>query len=151
MKKFLMIFAIASIFTMAVVAEDKKESKTDNLAPERTESKWTDLSYVNVPILKILEGKDGYAIIYQKNRVGTGSTVIPKAWAKGTPDNPRKLKFRNTRANNTSYMTVVKDNGEFKRVILTIPMNKQNSIWGVVDYRKGLDGADKETLEELEL
>ena len=48
-------------------------------------------------------------------------------------------------------MTVVKDNGEFKRVILTIPMNKQNSIWGVIDYRKGLDGADKESLEELEL
>lgn len=151
MKKILMILAILSVFAINVFAAENKEDKSSDLSPERTEAKWTDLSYVNVPILKILEGKDGYAIIYQKNRVGTGSTVIPKAWAKGTPDNPRKLKFRNSKRNNTSYMTIVKDNGEFKRVILTIPMNKASGIWGVIDTRKSLDGADKETLEELDL
>lgn len=151
MKKFLMILAIVSIFTMSVVAEENNENKNSSLAPERTEGKWTDLSYVNVPILKIYEGKDGYAIIYQKNKVGTGYTVIPKAWAKGNPDNPRKLKFRNSKKNNSSYMTIVKDNGEFKRVILTVPMNKSTGIWGVVDYRKSLEGADKETLEDIAL
>lgn len=151
MKKLLMILAIFSLFTMSIVAEENSESKNSSLAPERTEGKWTDISYVNVPILKILEGKDGYAIVYQKNKFGTGTTVIPKAWAKGNPDNPRKLKFRNSKKNSTSYMTIVKDNGEFKRVILTVPMNKSTGIWGVIDYRKGLDGADKETLEELEL
>ena len=48
-------------------------------------------------------------------------------------------------------MTVVKDAGEFKRVILSIPMNKNNSIWGMVDSRKNLEGADKDTLEDLDL
>lgn len=151
MKKFLMLIALISIITMSVFAADDSSEKKSSLAPERTESKWTELSYVNVPILKIYEGKDGYAIIYQKNRAGTGYTVIPKAWAKGNPENPRKLKFRNSKQNSTSYMTVVKDKGEFKRVILTIPMNKALGLWGVVDTRKGLEGADKETLEELEL
>ena len=47
-------------------------------------------------------------------------------------------------------MTVVKDGGEFKRVILSIPMDKTNSIWGLVDTRKNLEGADKDTLEDLE-
>lgn len=150
MKKIMMIFALLSVFTLSVFAAENNEDKKNNLAHEKTESKWTDISYVNVPILKILEAKDGYAIIYQKNKTGTGYTVIPKAWAKGTPDNPRKLKFRNSKQNNTSYMTIVKDNGDFKRVILTIPMKKSNSIWGVVDSRNGVEGADKDTLEDLE-
>lgn len=147
MKKFLMILALASIFTLsAFAAEDKKQENSF----EKDESKWSTLSYVNVPIVKILEGKDGYVIVYQKNRVGTGTTVVPKAWAKGTPDNPRKLKFRNTKKNNSAYMTVVQKEGEFKRVILTIPMNKNSGMWGVVASGKELD-TDKEDLSDMKL
>lgn len=147
MKKYLLIAAILSIFTLSAFAQNNPK---DNSLP-RDESKWSDITYVNVPVLKVLEGKDGYVVVYQKNRIGTASTVIPKAWAKGTPDNPRKLKFRNNNNPQTSYMTVVKKNNEFHRVILTIPMRKNNSLWGVVDYTKPLEGADKETLEELDL
>lgn len=142
-----MILALVTVFAMSAFAAEK-DTKTNN---EKDESKWTTLSYVNVPILKIMEGKEGYAIIYQKNKYGVGSTVIPKSWAKGNNENPRKLKFRNSKRNNTSYMTVVKDGDEFKRVILTIPMNKSNAIWGVIDYRKSMEGTDKDTLEDLEL
>lgn len=151
MKKFLMIFALISIFTVSAIAQDNSDSSKGSSGPERTEGKWTDLSYVNVPILKILEGVDAYAIIYQKNKVGVGSTVIPKSWANGTPDNPRKLKFRNVKTAIGAYMTVVKDDDGFKRVILSIPMNKSNSIWGVASTRKSMEGSDKETLEDLDL
>ena len=48
-------------------------------------------------------------------------------------------------------MTVVKDDDGFKRVILSIPMNKSNSIWGVANTRKSMEGSDKETLEDLAL
>ena len=89
-------------------------------------------------------------IIYQKNKTGVGNVVIPKKWANGTPAAPRKLKFRAVKTSVGAYMTIVKDNGEFKRVILSIPMNKNNSIWGMVDSRKNMDGADKDTLEDLE-
>lgn len=147
-----MILALASIFTMSALAQDSEDSESKSSSgPEKTEGKWTDLSYVNVPILKILEGKDGYAVIYQKNKVGTGSTVIPKSWAKGTVDNPRKLKFRNVKSSYFAYMTIVKDDGEFKRVILSIPMNKSDSIWGIANTRQSMEGSDKETLEELAL
>ena len=100
--------------------------------------------------MKILEWKNAYSIIYQKNQVGVGSVVIPKAWVKSSPDSPRKLKFRKVRSGYNSFMTVIKDDGEFKRVILSVPMNKSDSIWGVADYRKTMEGEDKETLEELE-
>ena len=146
MKKILMILAVFAVLTTAVFAE-----KSSANAPERTEGKWTDISYVNVPVLKILEGKDGYAVIYQKNKAGVGNVVIPKKWIKGNNENPRKLKFRAVNTSLGAYMTIVKEGSEFKRVILSVPMNKSNSIWGMVDSRKNMEGADKDTLEELEL
>ena len=48
-------------------------------------------------------------------------------------------------------MTVVQKSGEFNHVILTLPKNKSDPVWGVVDYRKEVEGTDKETLEELDL
>ena len=146
MKKILMVLAVLSVLTLSVFADS---SNTDGQA--RNEEKWTEMNYVNVPVLKILEGKDGYAVIYQKNKAGVGNIVIPKKWIKGSPDAPRKLKFRAVNTALGAYMTIVKDGSEFKRVILSVPMNKSNSIWGMVDSRKNMEGADKETLEELEL
>jgi len=147
MKRFLLVLALASIFVCgAFAAENKKQDSSS----QRDESKWSTLSYVNVPIVKILEAKEGYVIIYQKNRVGTGSTVIPKSWAQGTPDSPRKLKFRNVKHNNAAYMTVVQKEGEFKRVILTIPMDKSSGMWGVVASGKEID-TNKENLDDLAL
>ena len=146
MKKILIILTLLAVFSAALFADNKSSAN----APERTEGKWTELSYVNVPVLKILEGKDGYAVIYQKNKTGVGNVIIPKKWGKGSNDQPRKLKFRAVKTSVGAYMTIVKDGGEFKRVILSIPMDKNNSIWGMVDSRKNLEGADKDTLEDLE-
>lgn len=146
MKKILVILTLLAVFSAALFADNNGSAN----APERTEGKWTELSYVNVPVLKILEGKDGYAVIYQKNKTGVGNVVIPKKWGRGSEDSPRKLKFRSVRTSIGAYMTVVKDGGEFKRVILSIPMNKNNSIWEMVDSRKNMEGADKDTLEDLE-
>ena len=148
MKKILLILALFTVFSGLLVAAEKSNDSGSSF--EKTEGKWSDLSYVNVPVLKKQKEKNAYSIIYQKNHVGVGSVVIPKAWAKGSPDSPRKLKFRKVRSGYNSFMTVVKDEGEFKRVILSVPMNKSDSIWGVADYRKEMEGEDKETLEELE-
>lgn len=148
MKKTLLILALFTVFSEMLFAAEKTNDSGTSF--EKTEGKWSNLSYVNVPILKILEGKNAYSIIYQKNQVGVGSVVIPKAWVKSSPDSPRKLKFRKVRSGYNSFMTVIKDDGEFKRVILSVPMNKSDSIWGVADYRKTMEGEDKETLEELE-
>ena len=119
---------------------------------ETSEDNWTSISYVNVPIYKILDSKDAYVVIYAKNKIGVGQTVIPKAWAHGNPENPRKLKIRDTRTGKLkSFLTVVKKDGEFHHVVLTVPANRQNSVWGVISYRQSVEGTDKETLEELEL
>ena len=145
MKKIIALALSTFLIISAVFAAESNIT----LTVERDESKWTDLKYENLPILKILEGKDGYVVIYQKNKIGVGQTVIPKSWALGNPENPRKLKFRNTKNPNESFMTIVTKGGEFKRVILTVPMSKNNSMWGLVDYSVPLEGTDKENLDDI--
>ena len=144
MKRFLLLAAFACIFTFALCAQNSSTSDDS-----RDESKWTTINYVNVPVLKVLESKDGYIIIYQKNKVGVGTVELPKKWAKGNTQEPRKLKFRSVSTSASAYMTIVKDGSDFKRVILSIPMNKQNSLWGI--SKKSLSDPDKDTLEELDL
>lgn len=140
MKKLLMMLALVSVFTLSAFAEDTK----------RNEANWTNLSYVNVPVLKVMESTDGYLVLYQKNRIGTGRVVIPKAWIDGSEDSPRKLKFRTVKTAGEAYMSIVKDNGEFIRVVLNMPVSKLNPIWGVVASGVQLEGTDKDTLEELD-
>lgn len=119
---------------------------------EKNEENWSSMTYENIPILKILDSKYGYIIIYQKHRIGTGTTYIPKNWAKGSPDSPRKLKIRNIKNPQESFMTVIKDDGEFKRVILSIPKSKSSNLWGVSEYNsQKFEEMDKDTLEELDL
>ncbi len=148
MKKLILIFALASIFSFSIFAQEESSS---NIKIERNEEKWSTMSYVNIPILKILEDKDAYVVIHQKNRIGTGNTVIPKKWIRGTKDSPSKLRLRSSKYAYNSTMTIVKDNGEFVRVILTAPLSRSNSVWGVVSRGKQLEGTDKDTLEELAL
>lgn len=145
MKRFLIVAVLVSLFATSLFAAETLP------AQPKDESKWTDFTYVNVPILKVLEAKNGYVVVYQKNKVGVGTVVVPKDWAKGNNENPSKLKFRKVRKANECYMSIQKKNGEFLRVVLTLPMNKSNSIWGVVKGMNSIDGCDKDTLEEIEL
>ena len=51
----------------------------------------TPIQQMAIP--QILEGKDGYVVIYQKNKTGIGSTVVPKKWAKGIKWKVLKYKY----------------------------------------------------------
>ena len=143
MKKILMILALFSVFTLSMFADDSRYEKDD--------SKWSNLSYVNVPVLKIMDSKEGYLVMYQKNKTGVGTVVIPKDWARGTPEEPRKLKFRNVDSANSAYMTIMKEDGQFLRVVMNVPVSRSNYIWGIIQRGVELEGVDKDTLEELEL
>ena len=145
MKKIFIIVLLASIFTCAVFAENQ------DLSHPKDESKWSDMSYVTAPVMKILESKDCYVVIYQKKYAGTATVTIPKTWNNFKKDTPRKLKFRNIRNPNESYLTVVKKGGEFYKIIISCPMKKNNNLWGVIANNYVVDGADKETLEELDI
>ena len=145
MKKIFIIALLASIFTCAVFAENQ------DLSHPKDESKWSDMTYVTAPVMKILESKDCYVVIYQKKYAGTATVTIPKSWNNFKKDTPRKLKFRSIKNPNQSFITVIKKGGEFHHVILSCPMQKNNSLWGIISNNLEVEGADKETLEELDI
>ena len=145
MKKIFIIALLASIFTCAAFAENQ------DLSQPRDESKWSDITYVTAPVMKILESKDCYVVIYQKKYAGTATVTIPKSWNNFKKDTPRKLKFRSIKNPNQSFITVIKKGGEFHHVILSCPMQKNNSLWGIISNNLEVEGADKETLEELDI
>lgn len=145
MKKLLCAISVFAAVMTAAFAVPTKHNETH-------EENWSDITYVQVPIYRIFDSKDAYLVIYAKNRLGEGKAVIPKKWAKGNPDNPRKLKIRFLdRGRLQPFMTVVKKSGEFKQVILNVPPSKLEPVWGLVDTKKEIEGVDKDTLEELEL
>lgn len=140
-KLFLILILISAVFTGLFAAESSSQTADDG---------WSTFSYENIPVLKVMESREGYVIIYQKNKVGIGSTVIPKTWAKGTPDNPRKLKIRKLEPGVVKpFMTIIKKEGNFHRVYLTIPMNKSDALWGSV--KEITEGLDKENLDDVTL
>lgn len=145
MKKIFIIALLASIFTCAAFAENQ------DLSNPKDESKWSDMTYVTAPVMKILESKDCYVVIYQKKYAGTATVTIPKSWNNYKKDTARKLKFRNIKNPNESFITVIKKGGEFHHVILSCPMQKNNSLWGIIANNLEVEGADKETLEELDI
>ena len=145
MKKIFVIAILLSIFSAAVFAENQ------DLSHPKDESKWSDITYVTAPVMKILESKDCYVVIYQKKYAGTATVTIPKAWNNFQKDTPRKLKFRNIKNPDESFITVVSKGGEFHRVILSCPMKKNNKLWGIISNDLKVEGADKETLEELDI
>ena len=145
MKKLFLITILASLFTCALFAENQ------DLSYPKDESKWSDISYVTAPVLKVLEAKDYYVVIYQKKYAGTATTVIPKSWSAYSKDTPKKLKFRDVKNPNASFITVVKKADQFNKVILSIPMKKNNNIWGIISSDKSYEGANKDTMEELDI
>ena len=145
MKKIFIIALLASLFVSAAFAENQ------DLSRPKDESKWSDMTYVTAPVMKILESKDCYVVIYQKKYAGTATVTIPKSWNNFKKDTPRKLKFRNIKNPDDSFITVVSKGGEFHRVILSCPMKKNNKLWGIISNDLTVEGADKETLEELDI
>lgn len=139
-KLFLVLILISSVFAGLFAAESGSTNKDG----------WSSISYENIPVLKVMESRDGYVIIYQKNKVGVGSTVIPKSWARGTPENPKKLKLRKLSPGLIKpFMTIIKKEGSFHRVYLTLPMDKKDAVWGSVKEIK--EGLDKENLDDVTL
>lgn len=145
MKKLILslLVAITAIVSISAKPVAYNESSEDN---------WSSISYTNVPILKILDSREAYVVIYQKNKIGVGQTVIPKKWSRGDVENPRKLKIRSLgHGKLKSFLTVVKKDGEFHHVVLTVPTNRLDAVWGVISYKNSVPDTDKETLEELDL
>lgn len=145
MKKLVLafLFGVAMLFTAAAEESTTKESSPrvwdhgDNVS---------SITYQNVRFFKIFDSKDAYVVLYEKQGVKVGTAVIPKKWAKNT-DGHRKLLFRNAPPKIGSYLTIIKNDGEFQKVLITVPSNRFNPIWAMAPANMEVNGTDSDTLE----
>lgn len=108
-----------------------------------------NITYQNAPIYKILDSSSAYVILYGKHGAQIGTVTIPKKWAKWQKDTPRKLTIRKCPVTITPFITIVKKDNSFHKVMLTIPTDKRNRIWGIASETK-VDKSEPESIE-LEL
>jgi len=138
-KGFFLTVLTAVLLSLPIAAE---ESSSSNTSP---------YSYENIPIYQVQDGPDFYLVIYAKYGAGAGKVTIPKSWAKADKDTAAKLKFRQLPGNMNPYMTVIKKDGSFYKVYITVSLNRSNSVWGKVPNGAKADDANKTTLEDIQL
>lgn len=144
MKKILTAAFMALCLLVPVMAQNS-ENTTENTKPIWDHGdNVSNLQYVNARIFKIFEQKDAFVVYYERTGVKIDQAVIPKRWVK---EHPRKLEIRTKPNSIDPYMTVIYKNGEFLKVLLTVPLRKEDPVWGF--YKKGAEipGLDKETLD----
>ena len=117
MKKIIVVSLLMILGITSVFAQKKFEE--------------ADVSYVNVPVLKVLEHTKAYVVIYQKNGTKIGCVSIPKQWFKqGSPEKKAKLRAIDEKIN--PYLTIYFKSDEFNYLYLNMPKAKTSSFWGVL-------------------
>mgnify|MGYP007069901543 CR=1 FL=1 len=111
--------------------------------------KKSEISYYSAPVYKVMDSAKSYVVIYGKAGHKMGTVTIPKDWAKNKPDTVKKLLVRNCPKKITPYITVVKKSGDFLKVMLTVPTNHNDRIWGIANENKveSTDGVESVELE----
>ena len=137
-KKGLLFTFICAMLALPMMAEEAKGGHQK-----------ADITYQTAPIYKVLDSKDFYVVLYGKYGAKIGTVTIPKKWATWQKDTPRKLSLRQLPSKMGAFMTLVKKDNEFHKVILTVPLDHTNRLWGIINDTK-VDKSEKDSIE-LEL
>ncbi len=130
-KKGILFSAICLILALPCVAQESNKA---------------NITYQTAPIYKIFDSTDYYVVLYGKYGAKMGTVTIPKEWAKWQKDTPRKLSLRALPPKINPYITIVKKDNDFHKVILTIPLNKTDRLWGIMNENK-VDKSEKDSVE----
>jgi len=140
MKKMLILSALLCVGVLFSAAAKEEQ----NYKYEYKESK---LSYHNVQVYKVLDHRDAYIVMYAKGHRDVGTISVPKKWYSNSMTAQSKLSFRALPKGMYPYMTVFKRDGQFDRVMLTLPISRDSPVWGVADSTHKVEDADKETFD----
>ena len=137
-KKFLAALGLSALVLAGAFCEENAGGR-----------KKSELSYYSAPVYKVMDSSKAYVVVYGKAGHKMGTVTIPKDWAKNKPDTVKRLLVRNCPPKITPYVTIVKKSGEFLKVMLTIPTNHNNRIWGIANENKvdSIDGVESVDLE----
>ncbi|MCR5387227.1 MAG: hypothetical protein K6E69_08915 [Treponema sp.] len=137
LKKGLIFAALCILLSLPVLAQESKSKYNSNI------------TYYSAPVYKVLDSTEYYVVLYGRNGAKIGIATIPKKWAKWQKDKPRRLTIREMPKKLSPYITVVKKDNKFLKVMLTIPTAKTHAIWGFAS--KNVEGPSSDDDFDLEL
>ncbi len=145
MKKLLFVLILAAGMIVPAVSQASVTStkpiwdRGDNVS---------ELSYQNFVVSRIYDSSDAYTVLYEKSGYEIGKVSIPKSWAHQgltvEEHKNHKLFFRNKVKTLDNMMTIYYRNGEFYKVILTVPTSKADPVWAVAP-----NGYDPEISQDM--
>lgn len=137
------VFILSALLCVGVLFSAAAIEKGDY----KYEYKESKLSYHSVQVYKVLDHRDAYIVMYAKGHRDVGTITVPKKWYANATTKDSKLSFRALPKGMYPYMTVFTRDGQFDRVMLTLPVSRDNPVWGVADSTHKVPDADKETFE----
>ncbi len=93
----------------------------------------SDIFYKLVNIQKVYTHALGYKVVFLKSNYEMGSVYIPSRWF-GKADGKGVLVYETP--GQPSYFSIFWLNGKFDHIVVHVPNNPSNSIWGVLDSTK---------------
>lgn len=145
MKKLFAVLALSFAMILPALAQESESKEKTTPVWDHGDNK-SPLTYQNVRFYRIYDQKDAYVVLYEKQGVKIGTAVLPKKWI-SNKEGPRKLIFREAPKGLAPYMTIIKNEGEFSKVWVTVPSNRFNNVWGIAPYGMKVEGTDADTLE----
>ncbi len=142
--KLVLAAVLSCFFIIPVIAQSSSESAESEKPVWDHGDNVSNISYRNVRVYSVLESQDAYVVLYEKKGTKIGKVTIPKKWGKTFP---RTLEMRKCPKSVPPYMTVLYKDGSFFKVWLTLPVSKQDSVWGVVPNGYDVGSTDIESLE----
>ncbi len=95
----------------------------------------TSVEYQNLQVYKVYEHPDAFVVMYYTKGVELGQVTLPTEWFR--PGNDKGVLRTLETTDFTPYILLQYTEGSFSKVILTMPNDRENTSWGLID--KGLD------------
>lgn len=148
MKKLLVALVLAAGMVAAAVAQGTSTKAIwdhgDNVS---------DISYQTFVVSRVYASGDAYTVLYEKDGYKIGKVSIPRSWEyQGTTveaHKNHKLFFRNKIKTIDNLMTVFYKNGEFFKVMLTLPQDRGDPVWAVAP--NGYDAGVSQDITSLDI
>ncbi len=121
MKKLIITVSLLVLLTFGAFAQIGPEDKS--------------VTYDSYQVYKVYEHPDAYVVMYYTKGVELGQVTLPTDWFR-TGNEKGVLRTLET-TDFTPYILIQKRDGAFSKVIITMPNDRNNTSWGLID--KGID------------
>ena len=119
------VLALFLVFAAAFLSAQEGDYQEQAYAEESGGSGELDLSYVNLPIVKIYNHPRGYYILYRTTDLRVGRLYVPWEWIAD-----HRAFFFPTKSHIDPYVSYVTNNGEFFQLRINAPADVRHSTWG---------------------